>query len=183
MTDEPTRNEHDALGEFSLPADAMYGIATARAAANFTVSGLRMPRPFIAALGQLKRGAALANKDLELLDPPRADAIAAAAQEVAEGAWDDAFVVDVFQTGSGTSTNMNANEVIANRANELLGGTRGSYAPIHPNDDVNRGQSSNDIIPTALHLAAIVELKINLLPALYRLEASFQAKAARSPMS
>ncbi|MCA9829423.1 MAG: class II fumarate hydratase [Dehalococcoidia bacterium] len=178
MTDEPTRNEHDALGEFSLPADAMYGIATARAAANFTVSGLRMPRPFIAALGQLKRGAALANKDLELLDPPRADAIAAAAQEVAEGAWDDAFVVDVFQTGSGTSTNMNANEVIANRANELLGGTRGSYAPIHPNDDVNRGQSSNDIIPTALHLAAIVELKINLLPALYRLEASFQAKAA-----
>ncbi|MGD9933258.1 MAG: class II fumarate hydratase [Dehalococcoidia bacterium] len=178
MTGAASRTERDSLGELSLPADAMYGIATARAATNFTVSGLRMPRPFIAALGNLKRGAALANKDLELLDPAHADAIAAAAREVADGAWDDAFPVDVFQTGSGTSTNMNANEVIANRANEILGGTRGSYSPIHPNDHVNRGQSSNDVIPTALHLAAIAELKLTLLPALYRLEASFQAKSA-----
>ncbi len=175
---EETRLEHDSLGEYPVPASAYYGIDTARAAANFPISGLRMPRSFIAALGQLKRAAALANKDLELLQPEQADAIATAAAEVAAGRWDAEFVVDVFQTGSGTSTNMNANEVIANRANELLGGSqRGAYLPVHPNDHVNRGQSSNDVIPTALHVAAVVEIRLRLLPGLYRLEAALQRKA------
>lgn len=173
------RIERDALGEFEVPAEAYYGIDTARAVANFPVSGLRLQPPFIHALGQVKRAAARANADLGLLDRGLADAIARAAAEVAAGRWDSEFVVDVFQTGSGTSTNMNANEVIANRANELLGGgPRGVYRPVHPNDHVNRCQSSNDVIPTALHLAAIVELKRRLLPAIYRLEGALQAKAS-----
>ncbi|MGH2608315.1 MAG: class II fumarate hydratase [Tepidiformaceae bacterium] len=174
-----TRTERDALGEYEVPADAYYGIDTARARDNFPISGLRLPRSFIRALGQIKRGSAMANRDLGLLDVAHADAIAAAAGEVAEGRWDDAFVVDVFQTGSGTSTNMNANEVIANRANEILGGgPRGTYKPLHPNDHVNRGQSSNDVIPTAIHLAALCQIQQTLLPALYRLETSLQRKAA-----
>ena len=173
-----TRTEHDSLGDFPVPAEAMYGIASARAADNFPISGLRMPRPFIRALGQLKRAAALVNRDLDQLDVSLSEAIVTAAEEVRDGRWDGEFIVDVFQTGSGTSTNMNANEVIANRANELLGAPRGAYAPVHPNDHVNRGQSSNDVIPTALHLAGVVETKKTLLPALYRLEASLQQKAA-----
>jgi fumarate hydratase class II len=178
-SDGASRTEHDALGDFEVPFDAYYGIDTARAAANFPISGQRMPRAFIRALGQIKRGAALANRDLGLLDPPHAEAIAQAASEVVEGRWDGAFVVDVYQTGSGTSTNMNANEVIANRANEILGGgPKGVYAPLHPNDHVNKGQSSNDVVPTATHLAAVVEVKQRLLPALYRLEASLQGKAS-----
>jgi fumarate hydratase class II len=177
--ESPTRKERDALGEYEVPAAAYYGIDTARARDNFPISGLRMPRALIRALGQVKRAAALANRDLGLVDGASADAIARAAQEVADGAWDSEFVVDIFQTGSGTSTNMNANEVIANRANELLdGGAKGVYNPVHPNDHVNRGQSSNDVIPTAIHLAAVREIQRSLLPALYRLESSLQGKAA-----
>jgi fumarate hydratase class II len=176
---DTTRTERDALGEFHVPAAAYYGIDTARAAANFPISGLRMPRAFIRALAQLKRAAASANNDLDLLDDRLAGAIGEAALEVADGKWDAEFIVDVYQTGSGTSTNMNANEVIANRANELLGQPEhGRYDPIHPNDQVNLGQSSNDVIPTALHLAATVELRQRLLPALYRLESSLQGKAS-----
>ncbi len=175
----PTRKEHDALGDYEVPAEAYYGIDTARARDNFPISGLRLPRPFIRALGQIKRAAALANRDLEVLDVALADATVVAAAEVAEGRWDGEFVLDVFQTGSGTSTNMNANEVIANRANEILGGgPKGTYKPVHPNDHVNRGQSSNDVIPTAIHLAAVSQVQQALLPALYRLEASLQRKAA-----
>jgi fumarate hydratase, class II len=139
-----------------------------------------MPRSFIRALGAVKRGAALANRDLELLAEDLSFAIVTAAKEVIDGQWDDQFIVDVFQTGSGTSTNMNANEVIANRANELLGGgPRGTYSPVHPNDHVNRGQSSNDVIPTVMHISALMGLQKQLLPALYRLEASLNGKAAK----
>ncbi len=174
-----SRTERDALGEFAVPANAYYGIDTARAAANFPISGERMPRALIRALGMLKAGAARANRDLELIGDDLARAIQTAAEEVANGRWDQEFIVDVFQTGSGTSTNMNANEVIANRANELLGGgPLGVYHPVHPNDHVNRGQSSNDVIPTAIHLAAVTEIRQRLLPGLYRLEASLQRKSS-----
>lgn len=173
-----SRIEHDALGEYPVPLAAYYGIDTARAAANFPISGERVPRALIRALGMLKAGAARANRDLGLIPAELANAIQAAAEEVAKGDWDEQFIVDVFQTGSGTSTNMNANEVIANRANELLGaGPRGVYSPVHPNDHVNRGQSSNDVIPTAIHLAAVTEIRKRLLPGLYRLEASLQRKS------
>ncbi|HET7737839.1 MAG TPA: lyase family protein, partial [Tepidiformaceae bacterium] len=174
-----TRTERDALGEYEVPGDAYYGIDTARAVANFPISGMRLPRRFIRALGLIKLAAAKTNRDLELLTPEIAEAIERAAREVADGKWDDQFVVDVFQTGSGTSTNMNANEVIANRANEILGGgPKGVYSPVHPNDHVNRGQSSNDVIPTALHLAATTAIQKELLPALYRLESVLSTKAA-----
>jgi fumarate hydratase class II len=176
---EQTRTEHDAIGDYEVPEDAYYGIDTARARDNFPISDLRLPRAFIRALGQIKRAAALSNRDLELITAPHAEAMVTAAQEVVDGRWDEQFVVDVFQTGSGTSTNMNANEVIANRANEILGGgPKGVYNPVHPNDHVNRGQSSNDVIPTAIHLAAVTQIQKSLLPALYRLEASLQGKAA-----
>jgi fumarate hydratase class II len=171
------RTESDSIGEYDVPLEAYYGIAAARARDNFAISGQGLPRTFLRALGVIKAAAAKANRDLELLDPAVADAIAAAALEVAEGRHDAEFVVDVFQTGSGTSTNMNANEVIANRANELLGGQKGAYEPAHPNDHVNRCQSSNDVIPTALHLAAILEVHGLLMPALYRLETSLRAKS------
>ena len=174
-----TRIEHDALGQYPVPAEAYYGIDTARAVANFPISDLRLQRPFIRALGAIKRAAALSNRDLGIISADLAAAIVTAGAEVADGAWDGQFVIDVFQTGSGTSTNMNANEVIANRANEILGGgPRGVYSPVHPNDHVNRGQSSNDVIPTAIHVAALRELQVRLLPALYTLESSLGAKAA-----
>lgn len=173
------RMEHDALGEYPVPARALYGIDTARAVANFPISGIIVPRGLIRALAVIKRGAALANRDLGLLAPELCDAIVAAADEVIDGRWDTEFPVDVFQTGSGTSTNMNMNEVLANRANEILGGgPRGVYRPVHPNDHVNRGQSSNDVIPTAIHLAAITAITRRLLPALYTLENSLAVKAA-----
>jgi fumarate hydratase class II len=176
---DATRTERDALGEFAVPADALYGIDTARAVSNFPISGQRFPLAIIHALALLKAGAARANKQLDLLDPSLADAIMTAATEVAKGHWDDQFVVDVYQTGSGTSSNMNVNEVIANRANELLGGgARGVYRPVHPNDHVNRGQSSNDVVPTAIHLAAIRRIREHLLPGLYRLESALQSKAS-----
>lgn len=172
------RTERDALGEFPVPRDALYGIDTARAIANFPISGQRFPLAIIHALALLKAGAARANLQLGLLDPSLAEAIMTAASEVAEGRWDDQFPVDIYQTGSGTSSNMNVNEVIANRANELLGGgPRGVYRPVHPNDHLNRGQSSNDVIPTAIHLAAVRRIREHLLPGLYRLESALQAKA------
>ena len=166
LKDDQHRIERDALGEYRVPADAYYGIHTARAADNFAISGYRFDRRLIVALGTLKWAAARANAELGLLEAGPAEAILAAADEVARGDWDDQFIVDVFQTGSGTSTNMNANEVIANRANELLGSGRGTYAPVHPNDHVNLGQSSNDVIPTALHLAVIHLASTRLVPAL-----------------
>jgi fumarate hydratase class II len=170
------RLERDSMGEMEVPEDALWGASTQRAVLNFPISGLRFPRRFIQALGLIKRAAAETNKELGLLDPKIADAIAQAAQEVADGRWDDYFPVDIFQTGSGTSTNMNANEVIANRAIEILGGERGSRL-VHPNDHVNLGQSSNDVIPTAIHLAALLAIKEELVPALQGLERALRAKA------
>jgi fumarate hydratase class II len=170
------RIETDSMGEMRVPADAYYGAQTARAVENFPISGLRFPRGFIRALGLVKKHAAITNQALGLLDEPRAQAIEQAAQEVAEGKLDAQFVVDIFQTGSGTSTNMNANEVIATRACELMGGRIGDRS-VHPNDHVNRGQSSNDVIPTAIHLAAMDGIEFNLLPALEDLRAALADKA------
>ncbi|HOD83464.1 MAG TPA: lyase family protein, partial [Phycisphaerae bacterium] len=148
-----TRVETDSMGAMHVPADALYGAQTARAVANFPVSGWRMPREFIAALGWIKQAAAVVNAQAGRLDQAAADAILAATREVVDGRLDEQFVVDVFQTGSGTSTNMNANEVIANRACQHLGSQAGAKA-VHPNDHVNMSQSSNDVIPTALHVSA-----------------------------
>lgn len=171
------RTERDSLGEVMVPEEAYYGAQTQRAVENFHVSGQRFPRVFIKALGLIKGYASEANAELGQLDPVLADAIGRAAKEVAEGSLDKEFVVDVYQTGSGTSTNMNVNEVIASRANELLGGKKGDRFPVHPNDHVNKGQSSNDVIPTAIHVAAYDELKGSLLPALFRLEGALAKKA------
>ena len=172
-----TRIERDSMGPMEVPGDAYYGASTMRAVLNFPISDLRFPRAFIQALAQVKLAAAQVNKELGLLDPKLADAIVTAAQEVIDGKMDVEFVVDIFQTGSGTSTNMNANEVIGNRANELLGGTRGSRKPVHPNDHVNLGQSSNDVIPTAIHLSASKLIQDDLLPALKELDEALSAKA------
>lgn len=174
---EATRVERDTMGEMRVPARAYYGASTQRAVLNFPISGLRLPRRFIWALGTIKEAAAIVNRDLGLLDPRIADAIAAAAREVAQGKLDAEFPVDVFQTGSGTSTNMNANEVIANRATELLGGVLGKDHFVHPNDQVNLGQSSNDVIPSAMHLAALAALREDLLPAIAHLEAALRDKS------
>ncbi|MFB3052556.1 MAG: lyase family protein, partial [Dehalococcoidia bacterium] len=141
---DPSREERDSMGAMEVPAEAYYGASTQRAVLNFPISELRFNRPFIRVLGLIKLAAARVNAELGLLDERTADAIAKAAREVADGKLDDQFVVDIFQTGSGTSTNMNANEVIANRATELLGGQLGSKL-VHPNDHVNLGQSSNDV--------------------------------------
>ncbi len=161
-----TRIERDSMGEVTLPADVYWGVQTQRALENFPISGYRFGGRFIRALGLIKQAAARVNRDLGKLDPKLAELIVRAAQEVIDGRLDDQFVLDIFQTGSGTSTNMNANEVIANRAIELAGGTFGSHDPIHPNDHVNMGQSSNDVIPTAIHVAVAEALKDDLLPAL-----------------
>ncbi|MBI4125931.1 MAG: class II fumarate hydratase [Deltaproteobacteria bacterium] len=171
------RTESDSMGEVKLPAEALYGATTKRAIENFKISGRPFPSLFIQMLGELKRAAAIANKALGLLDPKLADAITKAAEKVARGECQDHFPLDVFQTGSGTSTNMNANEVIANLANLSLGGTLGSKKPVHPNDHVNKGQSSNDVIPTVIHLAALQGIQKNLLPALKSLEKALQKKA------
>ncbi len=172
---EGFRRERDALGEVWVPAAALYGAQTQRAVENFPISGQRFPRRFLRALGLVKEAAARTNEELGLLDSERAGAIAQAAREVAEGKWDDQFVVDVYQTGSGTSTNMNANEVIARRAAQILG-----WEPsrIHPNDHVNFGQSSNDVIPTALHLAAREAVERDLIPALAGLHSALAEKAS-----
>jgi len=165
------------MGELPVPARAYYGAQTMRAVRNFPISQLRFPRRFIRALALIKGTAAAVNHELGLLDGRLAEAIERAAEEIADGKLDDQFVVDIFQTGSGTSTNMNANEVIANRAIELLGGQIGSRKPVHPNDHVNICQSSNDVIPTAIHVAALTAIEEELLPALDRLLVALQRKA------
>jgi fumarate hydratase class II len=172
------RIERDSMGEVCVPPGVRYGAQTARAVENFPVSGLRFPRAFIRALGLIKKHAAITNAALGLLPLEMANAIQQAAQEVVDGTLDDQFVVDVFQTGSGTSTNMNANEVIAHRAAELLGASR-SNTPVHPNDHVNRGQSSNDVIPSAIHVAALETIESRLRPALNELHAALLEKAAQ----
>jgi len=170
------RIEKDSMGEMQVPASSYYGAQTQRAVLNFPISDLRFPRPFIRALGLIKKAAAETNLELGLLDEELASAIIEAAGEVAEGSLDEQFVVDIFQTGSGTSTNMNTNEVIANRAIEIRGGETGSR-DVHPNDHVNMGQSSNDVIPTAIHVSALEEVDKSLLPALKQLQESLGKKA------
>jgi fumarate hydratase class II len=172
-----TRTEKDSLGDIEVPADGYYGAQTERARRNFPVSGLRFPPPFIAAMGRIKRAAAETNLELGVISQEIADAIVQAAGEVIEGRHDDDFPLDIFQTGSGTSTNMNTNEVIANRAIEILGGEVGSKTPVHPNDHVNASQSSNDTIPTAIHVSAYGALEENLKPSLVQLAEALEAKA------
>ena len=171
------RIERDSLGPVEIPDGALWGAQTQRAVENFPISGLRFERRFIHALGHVKRASARANVDLGLLDDDVGAAILQACDEVVEGLWDDQFPIDVFQTGSGTSTNMNANEVIANRAIQLLGGRLGSRMPVHPNDHVNLSQSSNDFIPTAIHVAATLALRDELIPALNHLGQTLDEKA------
>lgn len=172
-----TRIERDSMGEMAVPKDAYYGASTARAARNFEISPLRFSRAFVRAVGLIKRAAAEVNRDLGLLSRELADAVIEAAESVADGRHDDQFIVDVFQTGSGTSTNMNANEVIAGLANERLRGVRGGRSPVHPNDAVNLGQSSNDVIPTAIHLASMERIEHGLIPALSRLRDALDDRA------
>jgi fumarate hydratase class II len=177
MTDKPTRIEKDSMGEMTLPASALHGASTHRAVLNFPVSGYRFSRPFIRALGLIKWAAAQANHELGLLDAERSALIVRAAREVVDGKLDDHFPLDIFQTGSGTSTNTNANEVIANRCAQLAGRPIGSRELVHPNDHVNMGQSSNDVIPSAIHISAAEQIKNCLIPALEKLHAALAAKA------
>src|SRR6266480_338349 len=177
MTGGRTRMEKDSMGEMSLPESALYGASTQRAVLNFPVSGYRFSRPFIRALGLIKWAAAQANHDLGLLDAERSALIVQAAEEVIEGKLDDHFPLDIFQTGSGTSTNTNANEVMANRCAQLAGKKIGSRELVHPNDHVNMGQSSNDVIPSAIHISAAEQLKNCLVPALKKLHVALDAKA------
>src|SRR5436309_5709670 len=177
MAEDGARVERDSMGEVRVPKSAYYGASTERARQNFPISNLRMPRRFIRALAQIKGAAALVNTELGLLEARLASPIQQAAEEVEEGKFDRDFVVDVFQTGSGTSTNTNANEVIANRANEILGHPLGSRQPVHPNDHVNRCQSSNDVIPSAMQLAALVAIHEELVPALGFLKEALERKA------
>jgi fumarate hydratase, class II len=169
------RTERDSLGEMQVPADALYGAQTQRAVENFPISNLRFSRRFVAALGTIKRACAEANLEMELLDERIGRAIVQAADEVVEGKLDGQFVLDIFQTGSGTSSNMNANEVIAARAAQILGGEQSTR--VHPNDHVNMGQSSNDVIPTAMHVAARLGIEHDLIPALERFRDALLRKA------
>jgi fumarate hydratase class II len=171
MSEQTYRTERDSLGDIQVPADALYGAQTQRAVDNFPISDLRFPRAMISALGMIKSAAAAVNQELGLLDAKKAEAIQQAANEVAEGKHDRHFPLDIFQTGSGTSTNMNANEVIASLAAQRLGGK------IHPNDDVNMSQSSNDVIPTAIHVSAYLLVTQDLVPALEHLHKTLEEKA------
>ena len=171
------RKEHDSMGEMQVPDSAYYGAQTQRAIENFPVSGITIPSSMIRALGMIKRSAAIVNHNLGNLDEARRDAIVEASDEVIAGEFDEQFLVDVFQTGSGTSSNMNTNEIIANRASEIMGGMVGSREPVHPNDHVNYGQSSNDVIPTSIHVAANIEVGKSLIPTLELLANSLQEKA------
>ena len=173
------RTEKDSMGKMVVPDDAYYGAQTQRAVENFQISGIRIPNALIRALGMIKRSAAIVNFKLGLLDQARRDAIIQASDEVIEGKFNDHFLIDIFQTGSGTSSNMNTNEIIANRASEIMGGTIGTREPVHPNDHVNKGQSSNDVIPTAIHIAANVEIEKDLIPALTELKNSLAEKASK----
>src|SRR5258708_18418304 len=177
MKSGETRIEKDSMGEMEVPETALYGASTQRAVLNFPISGYRFSRPFIRALGLIKWGAAQANHDLGLLDAHRSSLIVQAAEEVTEGKLDEHFPLDIFQTGSGTSTNTNANEVIANRCAQLAGKPIGSRELVHPNDHVNMGQSSNDVIPSAIHISAAEQLKKCLIPALEKLHTALEAKA------
>ena len=180
MSEQPPqqfRTEKDSMGEMKVPADAYYGAQTARAVENFPISSLRFPHRFIAAMGLIKWAAADVNQSLGFLEERRASLIKQAAKEVMDGKLDHQFVVDIFQTGSGTSTNMNTNEVISGRANEIATGKRGGREPVHPNDHVNMQQSSNDVIPTAIHVAAGVSIMESLIPALEKLASALEDKA------
>src|SRR5438046_4257623 len=177
MTDRPTRMEKDSMGEMSLPASALHGASTHRAVLNFPISGYRFSRPLIRAVGLIRGGAAQANHDFGLLDAQRSALIVQAAEEVVEGKLDDHFQCDIFQTGSGTSTNTNANEVIANRCAQLAGQPIGSRELVHPNDHVNMGQSSNDVIPSSIHISAAEQLKSCLVPAREKLHVALEGKA------
>ncbi|MHA3775248.1 class II fumarate hydratase [Verrucomicrobiota bacterium sgz303538] len=172
-----TRIEKDSMGTMEVPSTALYGASTQRAVLNFPVSGYRFGRDFIRALGLVKWAASEANLELGRIDKERAALIAQAAGEVMEGKHDEHFPIDIFQTGSGTSTNMNANEVIANRCSQIAGKPIGSKEPVHPNDHVNMGQSSNDVIPTAIHIAVAEQIKKHLIPALEKLDAALARKA------
>ncbi len=171
------RVEKDSFGEVKVPGNAYWGAQTQRALNNFPVSGIKFPPVFISALGYIKRAGAEMNRSLGLLEPTLADAIIKASEEVIRGDLNDHFPLDIFQTGSGTSTNMNANEVIATRANEILTGVKSSKSPVHPNDHVNKGQSSNDVIPSATNIAAAIQVKRLLLPALKRLYSTIDEKS------
>ena len=173
----PHRVERDSMGEVEVPRHALFGAQTRRALDNFPISDLRKPRRFVESIGAIKLEAAVVNNELGLLDEELKDAIVEAAEEVVEGRLDNQFVLDVFQTGSGTSTNMNANEVISNRVIQIMKGELGSKDPVHPNDHVNQGQSSNDVIPTAIHLSALVSIKEDLLPGLQKLRGALEEKA------
>ncbi len=172
-----TRTERDSMGEMQVPEAAYYGASTMRAVLNFPISSLRFSTQFNRAIAQIKQVAAQVNMELGLLDARAGEAVVGAAQEVIDGKLEDHFVVDIFQTGSGTSTNMNANEVISNRAVELLGEARGTRGSVHPNDHVNLGQSSNDVIPTAIHIAASQGIQDDLIPAMEELQSAMEAKA------
>lgn len=172
-----TRQEKDTFGPIEVPADRLWGAQTQRSLQNFDISGEHQPREIILALAQVKQASATVNQQLGLLDAKKAQAIVAAAEEVVAGKHPDEFPLVVWQTGSGTQTNMNVNEVLANRASELLGGERGESRLVHPNDDVNKSQSSNDVYPTAMHVAAVVAVEQKLLPAMARLRATLQAKS------
>jgi fumarate hydratase class II len=176
MSSNNVRIERDSMGQMEVPADALYGASTRRAVLNFPISDLRFPRVFIRALGLIKQAAARTNMALGVLDGKTGNAIVEAAQEVIDGKLDEHFVLDIFQTGSGTSTNTNANEVIANRGSQILGGDLGSRL-VHPNDHVNLGQSSNDVIPSAIHLAALIAIKEELIPGLENLQTQLQKKS------
>jgi len=171
------RLEKDSMGELQVPSKALYGANTRRAQLNFPISDLRFGRSFIKALGLIKQSAAETNLELNLLDKKIAESIINSAQEVIDGKHDESFVVDIFQTGSGTSTNMNVNEVISNLAISKMGGEIGSRDPVHPNDHVNKGQSSNDVIPTAIHIAAAISIKDNLIPSMEILKTSLEKKS------
>jgi fumarate hydratase class II len=173
-----TRKERDTFGPIDVPADRLWGAQTQRSLEHFHISTEHMPEELIVALAMVKRAAAIVNRDLGLLDPAKANAIIQAAEEVIAGLHRDEFRLSVWQTGSGTQTNMNMNEVLANRASELLGGTRGEGRLVHPNDDVNLGQSSNDIFPTAMHVAAAIGVAKRLLPAVRQLRKTLQEKSA-----
>ncbi|MEJ8835807.1 class II fumarate hydratase [Ramlibacter sp. AN1133] len=172
-----TRIEHDTFGPIAVPAERLWGAQTQRSLQNFDISGERQPREIIRALAQIKRSSAVVNHLLGLLDQQKAAAIVAAADEVLQGRHDQEFPLVVWQTGSGTQTNMNVNEVLANRASELLGGSRGEGRKVHPNDDVNKSQSSNDVYPTAMHLAAVDAIRNKLLPSLAHLRETLAAKS------
>ena len=171
------RIETDSMGEIKVPADVYYGAQTARSLINFKIGGERFPREIIRALGVLKKAAALTNKELGILSAEKADLIVKASDEVIEGKLDEHFPLVVWQTGSGTQTNMNANEVISNRAIEIAGGEMGSKKPIHPNDDVNKAQSSNDTFPTAMHIAAVEEIHRRLIPMVKKLRDALETKS------